>query len=583
MRSSCSSAASARRLALVGEAARSASAASTSANSAATKSPLSATARAADEEEEDAGRGSAQRTATPAPVLRGRSSSTGTRRSGGPAHSGRRRHRGEAVAGRRAPRWTRARRPTSTPSSNTPSASRGPLHVPGHKGGPGPIRAARGDRRGCAAARHPGRDRGDRRRPRPADRPCSSRPSASRPRPGARSAAGSWSTAAPAATTRSASRSRHLGERVVVQRNVHSSIIDGLVLSGLRPRFVARRSTPSSAIAHCLTPEALDEALDREPDAVAAMIVSPTYFGAVADVAALAEVAHRAACRWSSTRPGARTCTSPPRCPSARSSAAPTSSSPRSTRSSARSPSRRSSTSARADAIDERVVDRAVTLVESTSPNALLTARWTPRGQAATQGEELLAETVASLASCASGSARSTASTCSTSGSSGARRLRLRPAAAGGRRARHRRHRPPDRAADARADDINLELFSENVVVAVFGIGERAAETGGGWSRRCEHACERLGEEEEEPLRAVRRATALGPDRALPARGLPRRPGGGRVRPRPRGGSPPSRSPPIRPGCRTSSRASASRARRSTTSPTPSPTAGSCAAPATGR
>ena len=78
----------------------------------------------------------------------------------------------------------------------------------------------------------------------------------------------------------------HAGERVVVQRNVHSSIIDGFVLSGLRPRFVAPELDPDLGIAHCLTPEALAEALDSEPDAVAAFVVSPTYFGAVADIAA---------------------------------------------------------------------------------------------------------------------------------------------------------------------------------------------------------------------------------------------------------------------------------------------------------
>ena len=31
----------------------------------------------------------------------------------------------------------------------------------------------------------------------------------------------------------------HIGKEVVVQRNVHSSVIDGLVLSGLRPTFVS--------------------------------------------------------------------------------------------------------------------------------------------------------------------------------------------------------------------------------------------------------------------------------------------------------------------------------------------------------
>ena len=84
----------------------------------------------------------------------------------------------------------------------------------------------------------------------------------------------------------------HGGDRVVVQRNVHSSVIDGLVLSGMRPTFVAPELDPELGIAHGLTPESLAAALDATPDAVAAMVVSPTYFGACADVAGLAEVAH---------------------------------------------------------------------------------------------------------------------------------------------------------------------------------------------------------------------------------------------------------------------------------------------------
>ena len=41
-----------------------------------------------------------------------------------------------------------------------------------------------------------------------------------------------------------------------------------------------------------MTPEVLDEALSSTPGAVGATAVSPTYFGAVADVRGLAEVAH---------------------------------------------------------------------------------------------------------------------------------------------------------------------------------------------------------------------------------------------------------------------------------------------------
>ena len=49
-------------------------------------------------------------------------------------------------------------------------------------------------------------------------------------------------------------------------------------------------------------------------------------------------------------------------------------------------------------------------------------------------------------------------------------------------------------------DDINLELFAENVVVAVFGVGERAERTGARLVEALEHAAARIGEEEQEPL-----------------------------------------------------------------------------------
>ncbi|MGN6216164.1 MAG: amino acid decarboxylase, partial [Solirubrobacterales bacterium] len=55
----------------------------------------------------------------------------------------------------------------------------------------------------------------------------------------------------------------HLGSRVVVQRNVHSSVIDGLVLGGLRPSFAAPELDPELGIAHCLTPASLDRALSE--------------------------------------------------------------------------------------------------------------------------------------------------------------------------------------------------------------------------------------------------------------------------------------------------------------------------------
>src|SRR5256714_2028870 len=85
-----------------------------------------------------------------------------------------------------------------------------------------------------------------------------------------------------------------LGARIVAQRNSHASIVDGLVLSGGLPTFVAPEYDEELGITHCVTPAALEAALRAAPDARAAFLVSPTYYGMAADVAGCAEVAHAA-------------------------------------------------------------------------------------------------------------------------------------------------------------------------------------------------------------------------------------------------------------------------------------------------
>jgi arginine decarboxylase len=84
------------------------------------------------------------------------------------------------------------------------------------------------------------------------------------------------------------------GTRVVLQRNSHASMIDGLVLSGGIPTWVAPEYDPELGMAHGVTPESLEAALRATPEARSAFIVSPTYYGMAADVEGCAEVAHAA-------------------------------------------------------------------------------------------------------------------------------------------------------------------------------------------------------------------------------------------------------------------------------------------------
>ncbi|GAA1857973.1 aminotransferase class I/II-fold pyridoxal phosphate-dependent enzyme [Brevibacterium marinum] len=86
---------------------------------------------------------------------------------------------------------------------------------------------------------------------------------------------------------------RGLGREFVVQRSVHSSVIDGVTHAELRPHFVHGRVDPGLGSSHGVTPAQVESALTEHPGSAAVYLVSPSYFGAVADIAAIAEVAHR--------------------------------------------------------------------------------------------------------------------------------------------------------------------------------------------------------------------------------------------------------------------------------------------------
>jgi arginine decarboxylase len=271
----------------------------------------------------------------------------------------------------------------------------------------------------------------------------------------------------------------HGGDRVVVQRNVHSSVIDGLVLSGMRPSFVAPELDPELGIAHCLSPDSLAAALDAMPDAVGAMVVSPTYFGACADVAALAEVAHARDLplvvdeAW-----GAHLRFHPALPPDALGQGADLVIS--STHKIVGSLTQAAMLHLGSERIDAALVDRGVSLVETTSPSGLLSGSLdAARRQAQVHGEELLDETIAGIA----------ATREAIEEIPGLVPLDERLVGRAGIAAWD----PLRLSIDVRGtgstgyllaqtvlevEGIDLELYSENVVVAIFGMGEPAASAG---------------------------------------------------------------------------------------------------------
>lgn len=79
---------------------------------------------------------------------------------------------------------------------------------------------------------------------------------------------------------------------VLAQRSAHSSFIDGIILSGLSPQWITPTVDIHHGINHGVSPESFAAALAANPNARGAYIISPSYFGAVADISAIAEIAH---------------------------------------------------------------------------------------------------------------------------------------------------------------------------------------------------------------------------------------------------------------------------------------------------
>jgi arginine/lysine/ornithine decarboxylase len=85
------------------------------------------------------------------------------------------------------------------------------------------------------------------------------------------------------------------GETFVMARNGHKSAFAGLVLSGVRPVYVDPYYAEDWEFALGPVAAELAATLDAHPEARAAMVTTPSYYGTSADVRALADVCHKRA------------------------------------------------------------------------------------------------------------------------------------------------------------------------------------------------------------------------------------------------------------------------------------------------
>ncbi len=82
------------------------------------------------------------------------------------------------------------------------------------------------------------------------------------------------------------------GDKIIVPRNAHKSVMSAIILAGAIPVFIHPVLDKRIGIAHGITTSALAKALKEHPDAKAVLVVNPTYYGVAADLKQIVELAH---------------------------------------------------------------------------------------------------------------------------------------------------------------------------------------------------------------------------------------------------------------------------------------------------
>ena len=82
------------------------------------------------------------------------------------------------------------------------------------------------------------------------------------------------------------------GDKIILPRNIHQSAIAGLIVSGATPVFINPQFDTLRNITYSITPEALEQTLEKFPETKAVMILHPSYQGVCCDLEAIAKITH---------------------------------------------------------------------------------------------------------------------------------------------------------------------------------------------------------------------------------------------------------------------------------------------------
>lgn len=82
------------------------------------------------------------------------------------------------------------------------------------------------------------------------------------------------------------------GQHLIVGRDSHSAVINGMLIAGVRPYYMMPGYTNTFGICTGITPWEVCRALDDIPDAAGVLITRPNYYGICCDIEEIAKIVH---------------------------------------------------------------------------------------------------------------------------------------------------------------------------------------------------------------------------------------------------------------------------------------------------
>ena len=82
------------------------------------------------------------------------------------------------------------------------------------------------------------------------------------------------------------------GNKIILPRNVHKSVINALILCGAIPVYVNPSIHPQIGVTLGMELSAVETAIRENPDAVAVFVNNPTYYGICSDLQAICKITH---------------------------------------------------------------------------------------------------------------------------------------------------------------------------------------------------------------------------------------------------------------------------------------------------